>query len=123
MKEEKYKPYKEITHNNEPLDYEPVDLPGDEPEEQQHYLELLILFIAAIASAFLMCYMDKGTGGIADLFDKQMILVALIYAVPAFATSAFIFEKIIKFYDKKMSLLLSWLIAIPLVFLLMMMVL
>ena len=111
MKQEKYKSPKDL-----PLDYEPVEL----PKKEQHYFELLILFIASIFSAYLLFLLDIGTNSIADLLTLKMLISALIYAVPAFIASAFLFERLVPFYDKKMSIIISLIISIPLVFLLMM---
>ena len=118
MKEEQYKPSKDL-----PLEYEPVDLPEDElidePIEEQHYFEFFILFMVSLLCAFLL-FASKETVSFGNLFTIEKIISALIFAVPSFATSSYLFEKMIKSYDKNMSLLLSLVISIPLIFLLLM---
>ena len=98
------------------LDYEPVEL----PKEDQHYFELLILFISCMLAAYTLFAIDIDTTKFADLLTWNMLISALIYAVPAFIASAFLFEKLVDSYSNKKSILLSLGVSIPLIFMLLM---
>lgn len=111
LKDKHYKNSKEL-----PIDFTPAEL----PKAEQYYSELIILFCTCLFSAYLFFLLAVGISNIGDLFSWPMILPALVYAWPAFIACAFLFEKLVDSYSKKMSIIISLVVCIPLVFLLLM---
>ncbi len=96
------------------LDYEPVDL----PKKPQYYFELIILFVTSLLASYALLALDVKTDSIADLLSLKMLIPSLVFAIPAFIASSFLFDKLAQSYSTKMSMTISLIVSIPLVFLL-----
>jgi hypothetical protein len=79
----------------------------------QQPLTIVLVVMLAIIGLFSL---DRETHSIMDLFEPGNMIAFVIYFVPAFLISFFLFWLFSKKYERKKSLVLSLVVGIPLSF-------